>query len=240
MVAEPTGVATAVLVRGTVRHVTFTGFPAEALTFYEALAADNTRTFWQANKATFEAAVRRPMEAMCDELSEFGPFHLFRPHNDLRFSKDKPPYKTHQGAVAESEGGASFYVHLGADGIFCGSGYYHMASDQLERFRRAVDADATGKEVAAICGHLRRRGYGIGAMDELKTAPRGYAKDHPRIELIRRKGLMASKDFGAPAWIHTTRAATEVRKAWTGTSDLCAWLDTNVGPSTLPPPDFGR
>jgi uncharacterized protein (TIGR02453 family) len=222
------------------RAVAFTGFPPEALAFYERLAADNTKAFWQANKPTFDTAVRQPMQALCDELADYGPFHLFRPNNDLRFSKNKPPYKTHQGAVSESEGGAAYYLHLGADGVFCGAGYYHMASDQLDRFRRAVDADATGEEIADICAGLRRRGYGIGAMDELKTAPRGYPKDHPRIDLIRRKGLMASKDLGAPAWIHTNRAATEVRKTWSSAGELCAWLDAHVGPSTLPPIDFGR
>jgi uncharacterized protein (TIGR02453 family) len=220
--------------------VAFTGFPPEALEFYERLAADNSRAFWQANKATFEGAVREPMQALCDELAEYGPFNLFRPHNDLRFAKGRPPYKTHQGAVSESEGGATYYVHLGAEGVFCGAGYYHMANDQLDRFRRAVDAEATGEEVAAICADLRKRGYAIGAIDELKTAPRGYAKDHPRVDLLRRKGLMTSKDFGAPAWIHTKRLATEVRKAWTGTATMCSWLDRHVGPSTLPPPDFGR
>ena len=116
------------------------------------------------------------------------------PYNDLRFAKNRPPYKTHQGAFCESDGGAGHYVHLGADGLLAGVGYYSMAKDQLERFRAAVDADATGAEVAR---DRRRRsaaqGYSIGAMDELKTAPRGYPKDHPRIELLRRKGLMASR-----------------------------------------------
>ena len=86
-----------------------------------------------------------------------------------------------QGAFGESEGGAGYYVHLGADGMLAGAGYYSMAKDQLERFRAAVDDDATGTEVAA---HRRRAGqapgYAIGAIDELKSAPRGYPKDHPR------------------------------------------------------------
>ena len=77
--------------------------------------------------------------------SEFGPFHLFRPHNDLRFSKNKPPYKTHQGAYGESEGGAGHYFQISALGLMCGTGYYSMANDQLDRFpnrgrRRATPA----------------------------------------------------------------------------------------------------
>ena len=73
---------------------------------HDQLAADNSKLFWQANKATFEEAVKAPMTALCDDLAEYGPFHVFRPYNDLRFAKDRPPYKTHQGAYAESEGGA--------------------------------------------------------------------------------------------------------------------------------------
>lgn len=220
--------------------VGFQGFPVAALDFYERLAADNTRTFWQENRGVFESAVRDPMRALCEELEEYGPFHLFRPHNDLRFAKGRPPYKTHQGAYGESEGGAGYYVQLSAEGMFCGAGYYAMAKDQLERFRTAVDSDAAGGEIAEICEALAERGYRLGAIDELKTAPRGYPKDHPRIELLRRKGLIASRDLGAPAWLHTRRALTEVRTAWAGAADLCAWLDAHVGPSTLPPPDVTR
>jgi uncharacterized protein (TIGR02453 family) len=218
----------------------FSGIPPAAIEFYERLNADNTRQFWQANKATFDEAVRNPVRALCDELAEYGPFHLFRPHNDLRFSKSKPPYKTHQGAYGESEGGAGYYFHIGADGLFCGAGYYAMAADQLERFRSAVDDETTGVQVDRICTALRKRGYELGAIDELKTAPRGYPKDHPRVELLRRKGLIASKQFGTPAWLHTTQAVAKLRSTWQGTADLVAWLDTHVGPSTLPPPDFGR
>ena len=215
---------------------TFTGIPTEALAFYERLAADNNKAFWQANRDTFDRAVRTPMEQLCSALDEYGPFHLFRPYNDMRFAKNRPPYKTHQGAYGESEAGAGYYLQISAEGLMCGAGYYAMAKDQLERFRAAVDAEATGTEVEAITDRLARR-FAIGAIDELKTAPRGYPKDHPRIALLRRKGLMATKDFGAPAWLHGRRAATEVRKAWMAMRPLCEWLDAHVGPSTLPPPD---
>ena len=81
-----------------------------------------------------------------------------------------------------------------------------MAKDQLERFRAAVDDDTTGPEVAALVADARApRLLDVGAIDELKTAPRGYAKDHPRIELLRRKGLMASRTWPVAAWMHTAR-----------------------------------
>lgn len=218
----------------------FRGFQPAALEFYEQLGADNSRTFWQKNKATFEAAVKTPMIELCEALDEYGPFHLFRPYNDLRFAKGRPPYKTAQGAYAESEGGTGYYLQISATGLLVGAGYYDMAKDQLERFREAVDREHTGTEIAAICAALKRSGNEVGAIDELKTAPRGYRKDHPRLELLRRKGLMTSKDFGAPAWIHTKQTVAKVRDRWRTAGDMCAWLDANVGPSTMPPPDFDR
>lgn len=215
----------------------FTGIPPEAIEFYEQLEADNSKAFWDANKQRFAEFVRGPVEDLAEELSDYGPFHLFRPHNDLRFSKDKPPYKTHQGAYGESEGGAGHYFHLSAQGLMCAAGYYAMAKDQLERFRAAVDADATGAEIAAIVDRLTGK-YSIGAIAELKTAPRGYPKDHPRIELIRRKGLMMSKEFGNPKWLHTKQAAARIRSVWEAAGEMNAWLDAHVGPSTLEPEGF--
>jgi uncharacterized protein (TIGR02453 family) len=200
----------------------FTGFPVEGIEFYEQLAANNTRTFWQANKVRYDEFVKQPMLELTGALDEFGPFHIFRPYNDVRFSKNKPPYKTAQGAYGESEGGAGHYVQFSADGLMVGAGYYAMAKDQLERFRAAIDADATGAELAGLVADAERRGYSIGAIDELKTAPRGYPRDHPRIELLRRKGLIAMQEFGTPKWLHTKAAATRI---------------AHVGPSTLPPDD---
>ena len=216
----------------------FTGIPQAAIEFYERLEADNSRAFWEANRDTFKTAVRQPCEELCAALAEYGPFHLFRPHNDLRFSKNKPPYKTHQGCYGESEGGAGFYLQVSAAGLMCATGYYAMAKDQLERFRTSVDAPGTGTEIERIVAGLTRRGYTIGAIDALKTAPRGYPTDHPRIELLRRKGLMASKQLDTPGWLHTKQAASKIRDAWRGAADMNAWLDTHVGPSTLEPQGF--
>lgn len=223
---------------GYVQAMAFSGIPHDALVFYEQLEADNSKTFWQTNKQRFTDVVRGPAEGLAAALGEYGEFHLFRPHNDLRFSKNKPPYKTHQGAFTESEGGAGFYFQISARGLMCGTGYYAMAKDQLERFRSAVDAEHTGAEIEGIVTGLVKHKYTIGAIDELKTAPRGFPKDHPRIELIRRKGLMASKDFGAPRWIHTKQAAEKIRQTWDGARDMNAWLDAHVGPSTLEPDRF--
>ncbi|MFT3855595.1 MAG: DUF2461 domain-containing protein [Ilumatobacteraceae bacterium] len=213
----------------------FTGFPAEAASFYEQLAADNSRTWWLAHKSAYDDCVRGPMEALLEDLHAFGPFHVFRPNQDLRFAKNRPPYKDHIGAYGESEGGAGFYVHYSAAGMLAGSGYYHMATDQLERFRQAVDDDVLGPQIEAIVAGLTRDGFQASAIGSLKTAPRGYAKDHPRVELLRRKGLVISREWPLAKWMQTKAVVGRVRDAWVAAVPMNEWLDAHVGPSTLPP-----
>jgi uncharacterized protein (TIGR02453 family) len=220
--------------------MSFKGFPLEATAFYEGLQADNSRTYWQANKAVYEQAVKAPMLDLLEELAGFGPFHIFRPYNDVRFSKNKPPYKEQTGAYGESEGGAGYYVQFSLAGLVAGAGYYSMAADQLQRFRDAVVADATGAELVRLGTALEKKGLYLGAISELKTAPRGFAKDHPRIEYIRRKGLFAARDFAPAKWMQTKAVVAKVRDTWEQTADLTAWLDLHVGPSTLPPEDLNR
>jgi uncharacterized protein (TIGR02453 family) len=216
----------------------FRGFPPEAITFYEGLEADNSRGYWQAQRATYDSAVRGPMQEMLDELApEFGDFRIFRPNRDVRFSADKSPYKTAIGCASEGEGGTTYYVQLSSGGLLAGSGYYHMASDQLATFRQAVDDETAGAACAEIADRLAKAGYDITAIDELKTAPRGFPRDHPRIDLLRRKGLVAMRSWPVAKWLGTKAAKDRVATAWRGAGELNAWLDRNVGPSTLPPDD---
>ena len=217
----------------------FAGFPPEALDLYARLELDNTKAFWQANKAVYDESVKAPLLALTAELAdEFGPFHLFRPHRDVRFSKDKSPYKTHQGAVTEGEGGEAYYLHLDAHGMFVASGYYRMAKDQLERYRTAVDDDVTGPDLQDRVATVGRR-HEIGG-EARKMAPRGSPRDHPRIELLRHKGLIASRALGAPGWLSTRRAVSEVAKVWRAAAPINEWLAAHVGPSTELPDELAR
>ena len=109
----------------------------------------------------------------------YGPLRIFRPYRDVRFSKDKTPYKENIGAAGEREGGAVYYVAFSAEGLFAATGYYHMASDQLERFRAAVADDATGPEVVALvagAGAQARRGR-RGAEDGAAGVRQGPSPD---------------------------------------------------------------
>ena len=210
--------------------MSFSGISDEALEFYEGLAADNTKTYWTAHKSTYEEVVRAPLVALCDVLApEFGSVHLFRPYRDVRFARDKSPYKEQQGATV-----GHCYVHVSASGLFAAVGYYRMASDQVARYREAVDDDRTGPELERVVATIRDQGYVVDG-DTLKTRPRGYPADHPRIELLRHRSLVAWIDFGAPDWLGTPAATERVAAAWRAMLPLNDWLDTHVGSSELPP-----
>jgi uncharacterized protein (TIGR02453 family) len=218
--------------------MSFQGFPPAAFDFYARLELDNSKTFWAANKSVYDEAVKQPFAALSDAIeSRFGALHLFRPNRDVRFSKDKSPYKTAAGAVTESEGGAAYYVQVSAEGLFVGCGMYHMASDQLERWRAAVDDARKGGAIAKVVDGLRKNGYEIGAMESLKSAPRGYPKDHARIELLRLKGLTMGRSFPVAKWISQPKALDRIRSVWTDARPMNAWLERNVGPSELAPPE---
>jgi uncharacterized protein (TIGR02453 family) len=209
----------------------FSGWPAEALEFFEGLEADNSKAYWTAHKAVYEASVRAPMAELLDELAgEFGPGRIARPYRDVRFSPDKSPYKTSIYAVLEDGG----YVNFSADGLVAGIGYYQMAPDQLDRYRHAVADDKSGAELVGIIERLTAGQVEVGGSSSLKSAPRGYPKDHPRIELLRHRGLIAWRHWPAAPWLHTAAAQQRVVKFLRLTAPLHAWLDDHVGPTTAP------
>src|ERR671914_3054006 len=164
--------------------MSFRGWPVEALEFFEGLEADNSKTYWQQNRDVYDGLVRAPMEELLEELApEWGEGRIFRPYRDIRFSSDKSPYKTN---IAASIGDG--YVSLDADGLGAGRGMYEMAPDQLERYRAAGGKDRAGDNLVDIVASARAAGLEVTGHGVLKTAPRGYPRDHPRIELLRFKG----------------------------------------------------
>jgi len=205
--------------------VAFTGWPVEAIEFFEGLEDDNSRTYWQAHKDTYVQFVKGPMEALLAELEDdFGPGRIFRPNRDVRFSNDKSPYKLN--CAAQLTGG---YVSVSADELFAGSGLYMPMPEQLKRLRAAIDADRTGRELEAIVAALRKAKYDVGAHETLKTAPRGYPKDHPRIELLQFKGIVMSKAWPVGSWLGTKKAKDRVVATLDAARPLNAWIAEHVG-----------
>jgi uncharacterized protein (TIGR02453 family) len=215
----------------------FRGWTPEALAFYRGLEGDNSRQYWTEHKATFEREVRNPMLQLCAELeATYGTFHIFRPNRDVRFSRDKSPYKTAMGAVTEGQGGERYYVQVSADGLMAASGYYHMASDQLDRFREAVADNRAGPRLERAVAAVGKGGYDVGG-EALKTAPRGYARDHPRVHLLRHKGMSVGRTFAPARWLATRGCLERITKTWSAGKEVNAWLNRHVGPSTELPPD---
>lgn len=209
----------------------FRGWPVEAIEFYEGLEADNSRTYWQANKTVYLEMVRAPMDELLTELAqEFGEGRVFRPNRDVRFSADKSPYKTVIGATV-SEGG---YIQLSAKGLAAGSGMWMMAPDQLDRYRRAVADDTTGEELEGVIGRARKLGLQVTGHEVLKSTPRGYPKDHPRVDLLRNKGLTAWTEWPAGAWLGKASAKDRLIKFFHHARPMNEWLTVHVGASGQP------
>ncbi len=124
------------------------------------------------------------------------------------------------------------YVQLSSRGLYAGTGYYRVEPDQLERYRAAVADDAAGPELEAAVAEARLDVEGA----TLKTAPRGYPRDHPRIELLRRKQLIMGRSLAAGDGIAREPALELARSVRKGAEPALAWLDAHVGPSTAPAP----
>jgi uncharacterized protein (TIGR02453 family) len=209
--------------------VGFTGFGDGAVEFFDGLVADNSKAYWTDNRDVYDAHVRAPMQALLDDLEpEFGPGKIFRPHRDVRFTKDKRPYKDHCGATA-----GPFYVDVGPDGLLAAGGYFRMAPDQITRFRAAVDDPRRGEDLAKRVAALRADGITI-AGEALRTRPRGFDPDHPRMELLRHKGLYGSRRWPPDDVLHEAAARDRVVTTWRLLAPLVEWLADHVGPSEQP------
>lgn len=203
----------------------FAGWPIEAIEFYEGLEADNSKVYWQDHRAVYDRRVKAPMEELLAELAdEFGAGKVFRPYRDVRFSADKTPYKTNCAATI-----GSGYISFSADGLSVGGGLYMPDPKALARYREAVDNEKSGVELVKIVAALRKEGYDTMAHEVLKTAPKGYPKDHPRIELLRYKGIAMMKTWPVGAWLGTRKAKDRVVTTLRAGVPLNQWLLRNVG-----------
>ena len=205
----------------------FKGWPKGAVEFLRGIEAENNKAFWTANKLVYQTKVLAPMEALLAELAgDFGEGRVFRPYRDTRFSADRSPYKTNIAAHNDA-----VYISLSPDALGVGSGLYMPSPDQLVRFRAAVADDGPGSELARIVADLRKKRLEVGANESLKTAPRGYAVEHPRIELLRYKGLTAWKEWPVGPWLATSTPKRRITEFIDAVKPLKKWLDSNVGNS---------
>lgn len=186
--------------------MSFTGFAKDAPRFFHELAVEMNRDWYLAHKGEYEALWVAPMTALLDEVRAgltatyrglpLAPPKIFRIHRDVRFGKDKTPYKTQcagviklAGGDAVMETGAALYLHLGLE-EYAGGGYYGFSPAALVRWRKAVAADPTGKKLASLLATAQRAGLRLDAREVLARPPRGIDASHPRVELLRHKGCI--------------------------------------------------
>jgi uncharacterized protein (TIGR02453 family) len=187
----------------------FEGFADKDGKFFKALAKHNERGWFLAHKAEFDEGWNGPMKALLSdvreaidrayahcELDEPKVFRIFR---DVRFSKDKSPYKTHIGGFIPvkrqqkaTEVPMALYFQVGAKETFGAAGHYMMDPASLDRYRVAVADDKRGMAIGKILATLDKKGFEAGSHDTLKRVPKGYERDHPRAEMLKRKGLVVS------------------------------------------------
>ena len=224
---------------------TFDGWPAEAPALLAEIAADNRAERWPALRERHAALVRGPTLALAAELAaEFGTVRVFRPHVTRRFRPDAPPLRVDTGGVARSPGGCSLAVVLSAAALMVTAGHWQFDRDQRIRYRAAVDAAASGEELARLLARLATAGFPPDPEGELRATPRGWRPDHPRIGLARRRGLQVVRRWDLGPWVGTPEPLERVRAAWRAAAPLVGWLDAHVGPAaaapTRPRPDRAR
>ncbi len=205
----------------------FKGWPEDFQRFFIGLELDNSKRYFEANRRTYEDLVKGPMAALLESLEpDFGPGKVFRANRDIRFSKDKSPYKTSIAADV-GMGAKGGYLSLDARGFTVATGRYLMSPEEIAKFRKKVAADGPGAQLAAIVSRLKRSGYDMGG-EELKRVPPPWPQEHPRGELLRRKSLYAWKNYGLQPWLGSASARRYVVKMWTDAQPLNDWFKKNL------------
>jgi uncharacterized protein (TIGR02453 family) len=222
----------------------FDGFGRDAMQFWHELTAEMSREWFTANKARYEAQWVAPMQALMARAAAgiapaykplvLGAPKVMRIHRDVRFAKDKTPYKTHIGGVISVAGSsladgvnAALYVHLGLEEEFVGVGWYQFDAAKLAKWRKAV-AGKPGIALQALIDQLRADGYRVGAHDDTKKVPKGFREDHPRAALLKMRGLTCVFPEIPRGLLHQPGLADWLVHHGRATAPLVIWLQRNV------------
>jgi len=208
---------------------TFRGFPPEAIEFLRELEANNDRDWFKANRARYDEHIVAPATALGEDLSDLGRPKLFRPWNDTRFHA-APPIKEQVGLAVGYEGAGGFYVELSLDGLMVAAGLHNPAPDQVDRIRKAIDGGRTASALTRAIASAREAGLELNEPD-LVRGPRGYAADHPRMDLLKRRRLTVARRDDLTKWMHTPKAGQRIRSQLDAAKPLVGWLRKHVGPS---------
>jgi uncharacterized protein (TIGR02453 family) len=204
-------------------------WPPEALEFLRDLEANNDGAWFRANRDRYDAHLVEPARELAGKLEHLGRPHFFRPYNDTRFHM-RPPIKEQLGLAIGYGGTGGYYVELSLDGLLVAAGLHQPASDQLERFRAAIDDGRRAGAFERAVRAAQAAGLAV-AEPELKRAPRGYPQDHPRIDRLRLKELTVHRRHALEPWLHEPACDELIRAELDAARPLVAWLGRHVGPS---------
>ena len=200
----------------------FNGWKGDFVGFFRGLELDNSKRYFEAHRSQYEVEVRKPMEELVADLEPLlGPGKIFRVNRDIRFSADKSPYKTNVAAVV-----GELYIHLDAHHLFTATGSHNPDNGWLRRYRQGV-VRPPGEELAQLIERMRADGLEVGG-NPLKTAPRDFPADHPRIELLRWREVVAGRRFPIEPWIATPAVRDRVLETWEKMRPLSDWLTEHV------------
>jgi uncharacterized protein (TIGR02453 family) len=222
-------------------QVGFSGMPDEGLAFLEDLEERNTKEFFDANKQVFREQVQAPFAALVEaaaaglrrSVPTLGQPKIFRIYRDLRFARDKTPYKTSMSASVPSrpreEGGGpgvdtGFYVNVGPAGLYAASGLYHPGRPELERVRAAIADEGTGPELEAILAKAAGKGL-VPYLDPLQRMPRPWSADHPRAELLKARSLVLNRQHERASWLQTAELLDRLVADWKAMIPFNRWLE---------------
>jgi uncharacterized protein (TIGR02453 family) len=219
----------------------FAGLPDEGLAFLEDLEERNTREFFEAHKRLFKEQVQAPFLALVEAAAArlgrsvpgLGPPKVFRIYRDLRFSKDKAPYKTSLSASVPSrqpgeDDGAGvatgYYLNVGPAGLYVAAGLYHPQRPELLRVRTAIADPAMGEELAAILAKAARKGLEP-YTDPLQRIPKPWPPDHPRADLLRARSLVLNRQHDRAPWLSTPELLDHLLADWKAMVPFNRWLE---------------
>jgi len=225
-------------------------FTSAALQFLRGLAAHNEKPWFEAHRNEYEQEVREPMRELVDEmLTRFGDFapeiggdpkrSMFRINRDVRFSKDKSPYKTHaacwfhhRGASRRvgsdgDEGSAGFYFHLEPGGkSVLGAGVWMPPRPQLNRLRDAIAEKPKQFERMALT--LPRRFGGIHDYSTLKRVPRGFSEDHPAAKWLRYQSFTSGRSL-TDSQVTSKTLTSVLAREYAALLPLVRWVNGALG-----------
>jgi len=224
-------------------------FTAETLRFFKQLAAHNNKEWFEAHRDDYENNVREPMRDLVEELdvrfARFAPEiggdpkrSMFRINRDIRFSKDKSPYKTnagcwfhhrsatrHVGSEA-SEGSGGFYFHLQPGESFIGAGVWMPPRPQLNKLRDTIAEKP--QPFIRMVEALPKRFGGLSDESALKRMPRGYSEDHPAAKWLKYQSFTTGRSL-TDAQVTSTKLPALLEREYEAMLPLVRWVNGAFG-----------